>query len=293
MPQSAAVPTVDVCICTYQRESLTRTLASIDAQTGLSARVRILVADNDERPSARALVETADARWPRVYLHAPARNISIARNALVDASTAAYIAWIDDDEIAEPTWLASLLASISDSDAAFGPVRAVYPPRTAEWMRAIDLHSTRPVMTPKGVVTGYTSNALVRRAAMGAERFLESLGRSGGEDTEFFSRLYAQGRRFVAAPTAIVEEPTAADRLSLQWLKHRAFRAGQTHARSYLVSGRRIRGLVTASAKAAICMGLGLLLSFRPTARRRLAVRAALHRGVVARLLGAPDLQLY
>lgn len=285
-------PLVDVCICTYRRSSLTRTLISLDGQRGVE-RLRILVADNDDVPSARPLVEAQQGRWPRVYLHAPARNIAIARNALMDASTAPFIAWIDDDEIATPDWLAGLLAAIGDSDAAFGPVRALYPPEAPEWVRAADLHSTRPVETPRGVITGYTSNALVRRDAVGDARFVEALGRSGGEDTELFSRLYALGRRYVAAPDAVVEEPTAADRLSLRWLAQRAFRAGQTHARSYLVENRRGRGLVSAALKAAVCMAMSGVFAWNPVARRKYWVRGALHRGVVARLLGAADLQLY
>ena len=285
-------PLVDVCICTYRRSSLTQTLASMDGQRGVE-RLRILVADNDDVPSARSLVETEEGRWPRLYLHAPARNIAIARNALMDASTAPFIAWIDDDEIATPDWLMGLLAAIGDHDAAFGPVRALYPPEAPDWIRAANLHSTKPVETPRGVVTGYTSNALVRRGAVGDARFVEALGRSGGEDTEFFSRLYALGRRYVAAPDAVVEEPTAANRLSLQWLAQRAFRAGQTHARSYLVSNRRGQGLVTAGIKAAACMAMSGAFVWRPVARRKYWVRGALHRGVVARLLGASDLQLY
>jgi len=289
----AVAATIDVCICTYRRDSLVRTLASIDAQVGLAEGVRILIADNDEVPSAKATVDALAGRWPIRYLHAPARNISIARNALLEASTADFIAWIDDDEIAEPNWLAALLASIGDHDAAFGPVRALYPAEAPDWIRTADLHSTHAVETANGVVTGYTSNALVRRASVGRERFLETLGRSGGEDTEFFTRLFAQGRRFVAAPAALVSEPTAQDRLSLRWLSHRAFRAGQTYARAYIAAGRRGPGVVAASAKAAACIGLSVLFAWNGVARRRFWVRGALHRGVVARLLGTPDLELY
>jgi hypothetical protein len=35
-----------------------------------------------------------------LYVHAPARNISIARNACLDAADAPLIAFIDDDETA-------------------------------------------------------------------------------------------------------------------------------------------------------------------------------------------------
>ena len=293
MPLSAAPPLVDVCVCTFRRESLTATLTSLDAQTGVSGRIRVLVADNDDQPSARGRVEDGSARWPRVYLHAPARNISVARNALLEASTATFVAWIDDDEIADPRWLAGLLNAIGDSDAVFGPVLALYPPETPAWIRQADLHSTQAVVTAAGVVTGYTSNARVRRSAVGLERFSEALGVSGGEDTEFFSRLHRLGRRFSTAPAAIVQEPTAPDRLSLKWLARRAYRAGQTHARAYLMSKRRLAGLVAASAKAAFCMAMCAVFVWNGVRWRKFWVRGALHRGVIASLIGARDLQLY
>ena len=293
MSSPAAPPLVDICVCTFRRDSLRQTLASLDAQTGITADVRVLVADNDDHPSARLEVETGPFRWPRLYLHAPARNISVARNALLEESTAEFVAWIDDDEIADSHWLAELLDAIGDHDAAFGPVEADYPPQTPGWIREADLHSTQAVVTRAGVVTGYTSNALVRRQAIGAERFSEALGRSGGEDTEFFSRLHRMGRRFTTASHAIVQEPTAPDRLSLKWLTQRAYRAGQTHARSYAVSGRKRAGLVSAAAKAAFCLAMSGAFAWHGVRRRKFWVRGALHRGVVASLIGARDLQLY
>lgn len=293
--RTLSAPVVDVCVCTYRRPSLEATLRSLDRQEGLvPGAVRILVADNDDTPSARPLVEAmGPLRWPVVYLHAPARNISVARNACLDAAEASFIAWIDDDEAADTGWLAALLAGIGDDAAAFGPVVALYPASAPAWIQKADLHSIRPVATKRGVVTGYTSNALVRRAAVGAERFLVALGRSGGEDTEFFSRLHRRGARFRSIPGAVVREPTANDRLSLDWLARRAFRAGQTHARGYVAAGKRWPGLAAASAKAAACLAACAVLAPDEVRWRRAWVRAALHRGVVSRLLGAQDLQLY
>ncbi|MFN4186384.1 MAG: mannose-1-phosphate guanylyltransferase, partial [Hyphomonas sp.] len=42
-------------------------------------RLRKLSPQHLDFPSAKPLVETEGGRWPRVYLHAPARNIAIAR----------------------------------------------------------------------------------------------------------------------------------------------------------------------------------------------------------------------
>ena len=138
---------VDVCVCTFRRPSVADLLASL-AKQDLDGRlrVRVIVADNDDTPSARELVETAFAAngLDGVYLHAPARNISIARNACLQAATAPLIAFIDDDEIARPGWLAGLATAMdkAKADIVFGKVNATYAADAPGWMRTADLHST-------------------------------------------------------------------------------------------------------------------------------------------------------
>lgn len=293
-----AEPVVDVCICTYRRASLATTLASVLGQRSVSGVVRVIVADNDDAPSAREIVEAAAGNGLDVrYVHAPARNISIARNACLDASTAPLIAFIDDDEVAHEDWLGELQAAINGSgrpDAVFGPVRAVYPADAPVWAREADLHSTQPVVTERGVDTGYTSNALIRREAVGDARFDEALGRSGGEDTDFFTRLYTGGARFAAAPTAIVFEDVAPGRLSTRWLAIRAFRSGQTHARRFLYAGgARATAFGIALAKCLFCLVLTAVNAGSGARWRKAWIRASLHGGVVARLCGVREGRLY
>ena len=75
---------VDIGLCTFRRPELAEALASID---GLAVpdgvELHVIVADNDTEPTARPRVD-AFARSSRhrvSYVHAPAGNISIARNA--------------------------------------------------------------------------------------------------------------------------------------------------------------------------------------------------------------------
>ena len=149
-PCEVAELKIDICVCTYRRPSIAETLRSLDRQAlpeGVAAHV--IVIDNDETPSARKYVEetAASLSVPVTYIHAPANNISIARNAGLDESTAEWIAFIDDDEVADPDWLASLLqmARLNDLDAVFGPAVAVYPENAPDWMRNVDYHSNHPV----------------------------------------------------------------------------------------------------------------------------------------------------
>ena len=212
-PYEVAELTIDICVCTYRRPSIEDTLRSLDRQTlpdGVSARA--IVIDNDETPSARDRVEAiaANLSMPVKYIHAPANNISIARNAGLDAATAQWIAFIDDDEVAEPDWLASLLqmARVNSLDAVFGPAIAVYPETAPNWMRQQDYHSNVPVRRGGVVQTGHTCNALMRASSpiVKGQRFLIEKGKTGGEDTEFFFRLWYAGAKFGISEAAIVHE---------------------------------------------------------------------------------------
>jgi len=122
---------LDVCVCTFRRPSVAGLLASLAKQIlPPSLRVRVIVADNDDTPSAREIVLDAFQAngLNGIYLHAPERNISIARNACLAAADADLVAFIDDDEVARPDWLAGLIAEQgrAAADVVFGKVNATY-----------------------------------------------------------------------------------------------------------------------------------------------------------------------
>lgn len=290
---------VDVCVCTFRRPEVVEALRSLAAQDLPRGAFRVIVVDNDETPSARERVEGAAAALDLAvtYVHAPAGNISIARNACLEAAKAPWIAFMDDDEQAAPGWLAALLAfqAQSGADVVFGPVQAIYAPDAPAWAKAADLHSVRPTLREGGgVSTGYTCNVLFRRAAVGETRFDLVLGRTGGEDTTFFDRLTRSGAVLDYAPEAMMWEKTAPGRTRLNWLLVRSFRSGQTHARLLLErGGNRLAEMGVAAAKALFCLAQAALSAFSAVGWRRALVRGALHVGVAAKLAGLPEPQLY
>lgn len=280
---------VDICICTFRRPFLAETLRSVAALAIEDVAVRVIIADNDASASARGLVTdlAQDFRWPITYLHAPAANICIARNACLDAASADYVAFIDDDETVSHQWLAELLdtARLTKADAVLGPVRAVYDAEAPEWMVEGDFHSTLPVTVKGAIHTGYTCNVLIRRAApFAALRFDLALGQSGGEDTDYFYRLTALGGTIAQAPDALVYEPVPGDRAAMDWLIRRRLRMGQTHG--MLVPGARLPAACTAMAKSAYCLAMSVMTAFSPIARRKNLLRAVLHLGVVGGIMG-------
>jgi succinoglycan biosynthesis protein ExoM len=290
---------VDVCVCTFRRPSVADLLASLaKLQLPRGVHIRVIVADNDETPSAREIIEQGFAAHglDGLYIHAPARNISIARNACLDAAKASLIAFIDDDETASRDWLARLLArrQATGAEVVFGKVLAAYAPETPDWIVRADMHSIPPPIRNGAIDGGYTCNVLMTRAAVGATRFNPAFGRSGGEDTTFFTELQRRGVAMTYAEDAIVTEPVTSNRLSLAWLTKRSFRSGQTYGLLRLQNGEgRFKVAALSLAKVMFCWANAALTIWSPVRWRRAAVRAHLHAGVLAAAMGKAPLELY
>lgn len=293
---------IDVCICTFRRQELAATLKSIAVQrlpAGVS--MRVIVSDNDDVPSARTLVEEC-AHWFRMpiqYVHSPARNISIARNACLDAVSGDYFAFIDDDETAEVNWLAGLVmrARQSNADVVLGPVRATYAEHAPDWVKVGNFHETKPVWVKGEIRTGYSCNALVKAGAASVigRRFDLARGRSGGEDTEFFDAVFASGGRIEFAPDAWVEELVPDNRACFGWLARRRFRSGQTHGG--LLRRKSMAGIAKqfpiAFAKCVYSLGSAFAPPFHEVSAKRALLRAVLHAGAMTGLLGWREPQIY
>jgi succinoglycan biosynthesis protein ExoM len=245
------------------------------------------------------LAAAAAHRLDVAYVHAPAHNISLARNAILENLQGDWLAFIDDDQTAAPDWIASLVAAAEREgvDAMLGPVTAVYPPETPKWIAAGDFHSFRAVRVGGKILKGYSCNCLIRTGIIRRARlgFDLALGRMGGEDDDFFYRLTDAGGVIGFTEAAHVYEPVPASRASMPWLLKRAFRSGQSHGRRQLRRGLagRIGQMALAGAKSGVCLAGAAATAFFPVKRRKWLVRGALHAGAVARLAGFEELQLY
>jgi succinoglycan biosynthesis protein ExoM len=294
---------IDIGICTYRRASLDEALLSLAVlAVPADTKLRIIVADNDKVATARERVDALRPTIPHeiAYVHCPAANISIARNACLDNATGDFLAFIDDDEDASEEWLIELLATAETTraDAVLGPVRSVYSSTAPDWMREGDFHSTLPVWVDGEIRTGYTCNVLLRLASppVAGRRFNLALGRTGGEDTEFFSHMHGDGGKIAFAEKAYVYEPVTESRAGLGWLAKRRFRFGQTHGRLLQEKSprfTRLRQLGLASAKALFCYAAAIGCIFSTVPRYRYALRGVMHSGVVSGLLGVREIRQY
>jgi succinoglycan biosynthesis protein ExoM len=283
--------TIDICICTFRRESLSLMLASLAAQVmPADTRLRVIVADNDTTDARRAAIigTSAELGLDCLYVHAPERNISIARNACLDAASNDWLVFVDDDEVAPPDWFGRLLAARPGHQIVFGVSQARYPdPATPRWIIEGDFHSNR-IEGNDGPSNGYTANVLIDRRFIGKHglRFAEPLGQIGGEDTMFFLEAEIAGARFGYCPDAIVFEDTPLARANLRWLLLRRYRAGQVHHMAMQRRGRGGLATLMAIPKAVALLGSAVLLLPWRVRSVRFLLRGILHAGHVAAAIG-------
>lgn len=238
MNENSVIET-SVVIVTYRRpDLLAAALASLMVQRGEVGEFEIIVVDNDAEGSALGAVEAAGQDGPRPirYVRELRPGISHARNAGLRAARGRWLAFLDDDEIAGPFWLASLLGCVRGGEAemAVGPVR----PRFAVPDNLVPPHArtvyTRDAGVPTGspVAWGAIGNSLFERARCftDAEPFDPGLGLSGGEDAVFLMKARRRGLRMVWCAEAWVEETIPPNKITLRALLRRAFRGGQTTA---------------------------------------------------------------
>jgi succinoglycan biosynthesis protein ExoM len=293
-PSEPAAANVAVCICTFRRPSSLRAAMESVARQTLPEGVllTLIIIDNDQEATARPLVDgfRAKARFPVEYRHCPGENISIARNAALDAVEAPWLAFVDDDEHASHSWLAELLAARTGAQAVFGPCEALYRRGTPIWMRRGDFHSNRISRSKDVIDTGYTSNVLVdmtfvRRHGL---RFDVALGRSGGEDTIFFHAMHHLGAVLKYAPRAIVYEEVAASRTNARWIVRRRYRAGQTYAMMLRRFSPRRYSLSkwTSPLKIATCVVASAFSALNSARASRWIMRGIFHIGVLSFAVG-------
>ena len=291
---------LDISLCTFRRAFVAQTLRSIDAlRRPEGVEIRVIVVDNDDTPSAQGLVEQTAAamQLPVHYVHAHGANISIARNAGLDAAEGDWIAFLDDDEVADPGWLVALFARQRDTgaDGVFGHSQATYGPDAPEWIVKGNFHSQFVAPRASVVETGHTCNALLRwgNAPWRRERFEVGRGKAGGEDTEFFFRLRRMGARYAIADNAIVREDVPPSRLGLKWLLRRRFRIGQSYASSATTGFGRVQLFGLAAVKSGYSFLRAGLVFGKPEQRAFWLMRGMMHAGVCSGCLRLRQADLY
>jgi len=254
-----------VCVCTRGRPELFKrcinSLARVIKPEGFD--LETLVIDNNDEKSAD-VSDACHATGGAVirYRYEPTAGLASARNAALETALvmdATWIAFIDDDEVADKLWLVRFMEAIeryaiggqacdycgkphnSPVDAVHGTIRYAYPTASAKWRRRAPWGSWGAVDGAPLDCAG-TGNVIFRASLVWRHglRFNPALNASGGEDTDFFRRFHALGGRIILSTLAIVTEAVTMDRLTLRGHWRKAYRNGHNKARERKTSLRRV-----------------------------------------------------
>jgi len=196
---------VDVVVPTIARGSLSELLASLARARGPRPGRLIVVDDRPARRAGETLVPNApldlralddDFRARTTVLAGQAAGPAAARNTGWRASRARWIAFLDDDVVVGPEWLAELARDLHDlaPDVAGsqGIVTVPLPPhrRATDWERNVaGLQGARWI----------TADCAYRRAdLLAAGGFDERFRRAYREDADLALRLVARGKRIAS-----------------------------------------------------------------------------------------------
>lgn len=236
---------VTVCICTHDRPAYVRAcLDGLARQTLSRDRFEILLIDSASNAQAAGrlaeLAATHDARLVR--LDQP--GVSLARNAGAKHARAKLIAYIDDDAIPAPDWLAALLQAHGETGAAViggrilplweAPLPDWWPPSLVGVLSIISADGRGTYRTPQ-LPTGlepYAANMAVDVAALRAiGGFGGDLGRFGtvllsDEEVRLAWALQDAGHAVVYDSRIVVHHQIQASRLNPTWLLRRLYWQG-------------------------------------------------------------------
>ncbi|MCW2639812.1 MAG: glycosyl transferase family 2 protein, partial [Dactylosporangium sp.] len=220
-------PPITVVVCTRERpEPLARCLDSLLGQQ--YPRFRVLVVDNAPATDAtERVVREAANRGLVDYLVAPLPGLSHARNAAVAAAGGETLAWLDDDEVADPFWLAEVARALADhpeADVVSGViVPAELETRAQVWFEQFGGHSKGRGFVPAvfSPATAHLQSPLYPLPPFGTGAnmtfrpgVIESIGgfdpalgagtpAMGSEDTLAFTQVLRRGGTIAYQPSAV------------------------------------------------------------------------------------------
>jgi succinoglycan biosynthesis protein ExoM len=241
---------IAIGLCTRQRPNMLRTcLESLIAQEAPSdIAPEIVVVDNEPDPNNLFVIEEfrAPSPFPIHYVHEPRTGIPFARNSVLDKALeigAHWIAFIDDDETAEPGWLTHLMApEYRHVPVLMGFQRLIYP-EDAFWAPA-----PKPPKQKEGqrLNSAYTYNVRFAADLARTFRFNEAIGLGSGEDADFFKRIAAAGSEMRFTARAVTREFVHPERASYRGQCYRTFRYTLDGTRGYISEKGPFRALARA-----------------------------------------------
>jgi glycosyltransferase involved in cell wall biosynthesis len=216
---------------------LREAVSSVHAQTA-SVLETIVVIDHHPELLERARRDLPDVT---VIANRGGKGASSARNTGVESSHGEVVAFLDDDAVASPHWLAALLSHFRDSNVVgvggrLDPMWAASRPRwfPPEFAWTVGASYTGMPMTARPVRNVWSGNMVIRRQIFtligGFRDDMAKVGaRSRPEDTDLCLRAAAARHEagvWIYEPTAVAGHRIPAERATVRYFAYRCFNEG-------------------------------------------------------------------
>jgi glycosyltransferase involved in cell wall biosynthesis len=197
---------ISAVVCTYNRASLLAgALDSLVQQSLDSHNYEIMVVDNactDETPAVVRALQEEHPEHNIVSIYESKQGLGHARNAALEHARSKYVAYLDDDALANPDWLkhaVELFETIKPTPICVGgPILPFYTTPKPTWFK--DKYETRSYGSePRFLREGepFTGANMVwsKEVAQSLGGFSTSLGPKGtylwlGDETALFDRVW-------------------------------------------------------------------------------------------------------
>ncbi len=240
--ETASAPLlISAAVCTFNRyETLGDTIGSLLAQSLSTGAYQILVVDNSpDADRAREFAKSYGEHGNVRFVHLNESGLSNARNVAIREAPSAYVAFIDDDAVAAPDWLAKIVELFEresgDVAGVGGPADPLWETSRPPWLHdhllgyvgvlnwGTELIEADEQHWLIGTNVAYRRNLVERVGG-----FRTDLGRRGSlllsnEETELGNRLRQAGYRLLYSPDIRVKHRVPKQRLTREWIRRRVF----------------------------------------------------------------------
>lgn len=246
---------ISIVICTYNRASYLKSclLSLVNQSLSQAAlEVEIVIVDNNSSDATKNVVEELQnqSRFPLRYIFEPQQGLSFARNAGIQASQFEIIAFLDDDAVALPDWLESILLTFSStpSSVVCGPIDLNWESSKPSWLPEsmfyflgfLSFGNTIRELTQPGE-SPFGGNVAIKKDIFSQVGFFNpKLGRVGArlldsEEIDLFSRVRKSGAKIWYCPSMKIRHAVAAARTRKDFFKTSAFWKGRSAFRVSLL----------------------------------------------------------
>ena len=247
---------ISVVVCTFNRAALMRqAVESVAAQeTGGQFAYEVVVVDNGSTDDTAEVVArlAESAGVPIRLVREPIQGVAAARNRGVAEARGEWIAFFDDDQLADPHWLSELLSLALQTGARCvgGAVELLLPAGVTRGLSLVCrrvLGATGGITTPcpytRNVMPG-TGNVMIHRSVFDRVGVFDVALTQAGEDVDLFRRIRAAGVASWYTPSAIVHHVIPPHRLDDEYFRWASLRVGacfahrdaSEHGRVYLAA---------------------------------------------------------